>query len=73
MNLSATSGLHKVQPTQFGIMVTFVSQALVAELAYAYALGAYSLRIRGSNPLEGTRFYAFLDRFVVILITRVDV
>lgn len=26
----------------------------MAELAYAYALGAYSLRIRGSNPLEGT-------------------
>ncbi len=32
----------------------------MAELAYAYALGAYSLRIRGSNPLEGTHFHLYI-------------
>lgn len=28
----------------------------MAELVYAYALGAYSVRIRGSSPLRGTNY-----------------
>ena len=31
-----------------------LTPALVAELVYAYASGAYPVRVGGSNPLEGT-------------------
>jgi len=35
--------------------------APVAELAYAYALGAYPARVRGSTPLGSTKKRYFID------------
>ena len=32
----------------------------VAELEYAYGLGPYVARLRGSNPLTGTNLFAIL-------------